>query len=230
MNKFNNLLIISLLANTGNGFSVPVTQHSTEKAVTQKDAPVSEKETPTAPLPARAFIRPSSLVNRNFDDLLFPRSSFSSLFDDFFDFRPRLLSSMDIMPSLLDDFTGHKSDMMLRTTKSSPRYEITEDDKSMTLIIDVPGVKAEDIAVEIEAEGKMLHVSGKRITKKDDNVSKYSFDKRFGIGGRFDGDNVTANLADGVLTVVAPKLEPEVRDVKKVEITEGSQDVSVNDE
>mmetsp|Transcript_53373 Transcript_53373/g.64325 ORF Transcript_53373/g.64325 Transcript_53373/m.64325 type:complete len:226 (-) Transcript_53373:143-820(-) len=225
MKKFNNLLIISLLANTGNGFSVPVTQHSTEKTATQKDAPVPEKETSNAPFPAPTFIRPSSLVNRNFDDFLFPRSSFHSFFDDFFHTRPRLLAGMDAMPSLFDDFTRHTSDMMLRTTRSSPRYEIIEDDESMKLVIDVPGVKAEDIVVEIEAEGKMLHISGKRMTKKDDNVSKYSFDKRFRIAGGFDGDNVTANLADGVLTVVAPKLEPKVRDVRKVEITEGPHDV-----
>eukprot|EP00586_Coscinodiscus_wailesii_P001335 CAMPEP_0172488780 /NCGR_PEP_ID=MMETSP1066-20121228/18515_1 /TAXON_ID=671091 /ORGANISM="Coscinodiscus wailesii, Strain CCMP2513" /LENGTH=236 /DNA_ID=CAMNT_0013256237 /DNA_START=80 /DNA_END=790 /DNA_ORIENTATION=+ len=236
MNKFNHLLIITLLAKTGDGFSaVPVIKHSAEKTVTQKDAPPSDEAKPTSPPPTLSFARPSSLVKRAFDDMLFPRSSFRRpFFDDFFDFRPSLLAGMNIMPSLFDDFDRRTttSDMMLRTTtRSSPSYEIVEDDNSMKLIIDVPGVKAEDIIVEIEAEGKMLHVSGERVTEKDGNVSKYSFDQRFGIGSQLDSDGVTANLADGVLTVVAPKLAAEARNVRKIEVTEGSQiSESTNDE
>merc|ERR1712048_417843 len=125
--------------------------------------------------------------------------------------------------SFFDDFDRKAANLMLKTTRVSPGYEISEDEKSMTLVVDVPGVKLEDIAVEIKDDGKILHVFGKRTRKERNDESELRFDKRFGIRGRFDYDNVTANLEDGALTIIAPKIN-EKKDSMKIKITEGPQE------
>jgi len=210
MTNINKMALFSILPAQACAFSVPVSKPN-NKAPDQTDMKLSTQTQSSALTSPRSFIR-------QLDDI-FP-SPFRSRFDDLFD--SPLLTSMDMM-SFFDDFDRKAANLMLKTTRVSPGYEISEDEKSMTLVIDVPGVKLEDITVEIEADGKILHVFGKRMRKEHNTESESQFDKRFGIGGRFDYDNVTANLEDGVLTIIAPKIN-EKKDSMKIKITEGPQD------
>ena len=110
--------------------------------------------------------------------------------------------------------------MILR--RSSPCYEITENDKQFQLAIDVPGVKLSDIYIEIE-QNHCLHISGGRQVKKTDkdgniSTSESKFEKRFVIDENVDTSKTTATLQDGVLTVTAPKVIKEAM-VHKIPIT-----------
>jgi HSP20 family protein len=93
--------------------------------------------------------------------------------------------------------------MVLR--RSSPGYEIHEDDNKFQLSIDVPGVKAADMKVDLEQGGRLLHLSGGRKIEKEGSVTETRFDKRFTLAENVDANKITANLADGVLVVSAPK-------------------------
>ena len=107
--------------------------------------------------------------------------------------------------------------MVLR--RSSPGYEIHEDDNKFQLSIDVPGVKAADMKVQVEQGGRLLHLTGgRRVQKEGGSVTETRFDERFTLAENVDATKITANLADGVLVVTAPK---KVIEPTKIVITEG---------
>ena len=137
-------------------------------------------------------------------------------FDDLFD--PNPFSANDLMPVLgkrRQNGGGDNENSML--TRSSPGYEIHEDDKQYTIAIDVPGVKMEDMTIKLEENGRVLHLSGGRKIKRGDKVSETKFVKRFTIGHNVDTENIRANLSDGVLEVTAPKKEAKSQVIKIME-------------
>lgn len=140
-----------------------------------------------------------------FDEFFAPTPFFR---DPFFD------SPMPVIPKLL-----RAEDMALY--RSSPGYEINESDGKYQIAVDVPGVKASDVKVNLENDGKVLHISGGRKVEKDDAVTETKFEKRFTIGDNVDTDKLAANLADGVLVLTAPKLEKKEKPTKQIPITVG---------
>jgi HSP20 family protein len=104
---------------------------------------------------------------------------------------------------------------------SSPRYEVTENDKQFRLAIDVPGVKPDDMKIELEHEGGVLHITGGRKVKTDKSAEEYKFEKRFTLGRDLDTSKITAHLADGVLVLTAPKKEKVPPAKQEIAITQG---------
>lgn len=145
------------------------------------------------------------LFRRGFDDLLAPASFF--LHDNLFDLMP-------VVSPLVRD----KDAKLLR---SSPGYEINESDGQFQIAVDVPGVKAADMTVKLENEGRVLHISGGRKITRDNVVSETKFEKRFSIGDYVDSEKLTANLADGVLVITAPKLDKIEKPDTTITINEG---------
>lgn len=121
---------------------------------------------------------------------------------------------MPVIPNLMRD-----QDMTL--LRSSPGYEITEHEGKYQIAVDVPGVKASDMTIKLENEGRVLHISGGRKVTKGDTVSETKFEKRFTIGDNIDTEHISANLADGVLLLTAPKVEKKEKPVQTIAITEG---------
>lgn len=74
---------------------------------------------------------------------------------------------------------------------------------------DVPGVKQEDLNITLA--GQVLTINGVRRfhTKQDEQVmlgrSYGSFSRAFTLPDSLDDANLTANLADGILTIRIPK-------------------------
>ena len=105
---------------------------------------------------------------------------------------------------------------MYQSSVSSPRYEITNNDEKFQLAVAVPGVKMEDLSVNLE--DNVLTVSGHRGERSgDDNTANsYSFTSKFSQSfslsdPSIDLDKFSATLENGVLLVTAPK------DMKKLE-------------
>jgi HSP20 family protein len=133
--------------------------------------------------------------------------------DEFFGFPMRPLYAP--MP-LMRNSDSSTTNATLR--RSSPCYEIHEDDTKFQLSIEVPGVKAEDINIQVEQEGRLMRVSGDRKMKKGDEVTTTHFEKSFKLGKTIDANKVSANLADGILVVTA--LKDEDKAPVKVAITQ----------
>jgi HSP20 family protein len=144
-------------------------------------------------------------------------------FDDFFWPSFPRMDDTDLLLPVIPNLVRN-DDMILQS--SSPGYEIHKADGKYMISVDVPGVKAADISVQVEDEGKILHISGGRHVVKDDGKTTHTmkFSKRFTIGSHMDIDKLSANLADGVLTLTAPVKEKVKIPVQTIAITEGKTD------
>ena len=142
-----------------------------------------------------------------------PNSVFAGFDDDFFT-NPMVPHSLLGMPAL----TKFEPDTM---RLSSPRYEVTENEKRFRLAVDLPGVKPDNMKVELENDGSVLHMSGGREVKTDKTYEEYKFDKRFTLGRDLDTSKITAHLADGVLVLTAPKKEKLPPTKQEIPVVQG---------
>jgi HSP20 family protein len=106
-----------------------------------------------------------------------------------------------------------------------PAVNTRETENAYHLEVDLPGVKKEDIKVDIE-EDKLV-ISGEKKLKnelKEDNYYKVesyygTFKRSFAIPKEADVENIHAESKDGVLEVVIPKLEQtKLEKTKRVEV------------
>jgi len=89
---------------------------------------------------------------------------------------------------------------------SSQQQELVEDEKNLRISLDVPGVKASDISVTTDS--KVISVSGTRriFGSGGETAKKTRFSKSFSVDEQtVDLSQLKANLADGVLVIMAPK-------------------------
>jgi HSP20 family protein len=105
-----------------------------------------------------------------------------------------------------------------------PNVNTIEGKNAYHIEVDLPGVKKEDIHVNIE--DNVLTISGERKVKNEVKEEDYykvessygSFSRSFTLPEKVDVENIHANSEDGVLEVVIPKLEVVENKAKKIEI------------
>jgi len=94
-----------------------------------------------------------------------------------------------------------------------PAFEVRESKDRFVLYADLPGVKEADL--EITLSGVRLLISGTRKPQEvvEENETYYAVERMYGAFQRsfslpegIDGEHIVAELRDGVLTVVVPKL------------------------
>jgi len=127
-------------------------------------------------------------------------------------------------PSLIDTMldttlmTPTPSLFLDRPVKQSPKYEITDSEKEIQIVMDVPGVDANNI--EVNVQDGILSVSGHREAKDENSSFSYKFSQSFSLPEVVETDHVEADLKNGVLTVTAPKnLKRLEANVRKIPIT-----------
>jgi HSP20 family protein len=84
------------------------------------------------------------------------------------------------------------------------QVRINESESRVQLSLDLPGVKASDLKINVE--NQVLTISGNRTFARGNHTSSVGFSRQFALDATVDASNLTANLADGVLTVSAPKI------------------------
>ena len=100
-----------------------------------------------------------------------------------------------------------------------PAVDIKEDEKTITVTADLPGIKKEDISVAVH-EG-VLSIRGERkseVEKKENNFHRIErssgvFERHLTLNVPVDESKISANYKDGVLHVTLPKVPaaPEKR-------------------
>ena len=95
-----------------------------------------------------------------------------------------------------------------------PKVNVYEYDEKIGVIAEIPGLDKKDLNVEVE-DG-VLTVSGEKSHGFDEGEAKVirrelkhsSFKRQFTLGEMLDGDNISANFKDGILSIEIPKVEP----------------------
>ena len=109
----------------------------------------------------------------------------------------------------------------LTTTNFAPPVDIYEDEHTITLKLDVPGIEEKDIDVRIE--GNTLTVHGERKIEKEEKEENYrrverqygSFTRSFTLPSSVDTGQVNAHYDNGVLKIsLAKKVEAKPKQIK----------------
>lgn len=93
----------------------------------------------------------------------------------------------------------------------APPADVYEDENKITLKMEVPGIKQENLDIRID--GSTLSVSGERKFEKDEKRENFrrverqygSFSRSFELPSSADRDNISANFQDGILQIEVPK-------------------------
>lgn len=109
----------------------------------------------------------------------------------------------------------------------SPHLDIAETEDRFEVCVDLPGVKLEDVRVELEEDH--LTISGRRESvKRDDGKNYHRIERAYGEFGRtvllpkvVDPEAIEATYEDGVLRVTLPKSVKERS--RRIEIKAGQR-------
>jgi HSP20 family protein len=126
-----------------------------------------------------------------------------------------LITRVSDMDRVFDQLWGSNcrpaTSSALRTL--SPRVDIEETDGEFRVRMDLPGVKREDLKVEIENDSLLIEAERKAETSDGvqvlhrERASHARFSRRFSLGESVRADAISARLVDGVLELSLPKAE-----------------------
>ena len=96
-----------------------------------------------------------------------------------------------------------------------PKVNVYEYEDKVGVVAEIPGLNKKQLSVDVQ-DG-VLTISGDKHSALDDEGAKVlrrelkqsSFKRSFELGELLDGENVSANFKDGILSVSIPKIEPE---------------------
>lgn len=125
------------------------------------------------------------------------------------------------MNRLFDDFgmptSRQNGDLMF-----VPAAEIDETEEAVNLRLEIPGIEAKDLDIQVTAEA--VSISGERRSEsrtEEKGVTRSefrygSFQRTIPLPARINNQDVKADYKDGILTLSLPKAEEEKHKVVKV--------------
>lgn len=119
--------------------------------------------------------------------------------------------------------------VMAQTTTTAPAVNVKEDNKQYVMEVAVPGLKKEQVNMSIDKDGYLTLSIENKNEQKDVNKKEHylrrefsytSYRQSYALPDNVNADKIEANVADGVLKVVLPKVEKkeEKEDVKHIEV------------
>lgn len=130
-----------------------------------------------------------------------------------------------LQPSLFDNFDRFFSDMWENNQARTSPWEVSESEDAYFLSVDAPGMKREDIKIEVA--GNVLSITGERKRAYHEgrqNTGGYErhgyFARTFTLPEAVDSGRIEANFEDGVLEIAIPK--SELAKPRKIEIQSGT--------
>ncbi len=105
-----------------------------------------------------------------------------------------------------------------------PAAELTENDEALNLKLEVPGMEAKDLDIEVTVDRVSISGERKSETKSEENGRTRSefrygkFSRVIPLPTAIQNTNVTAEYKDGILNLTLPKAESEKTKVVKVNL------------
>jgi len=145
---------------------------------------------------------------------------------------PKMLSPFSEMEHMMENFIRRpfsmfptvwpKTDFMAE--EMSPAVDIYEEDDSIVAKVELPGMKKEDISVELS--NGILKITGEK--KREEKVEKKNyyrierssgtFERRISLPVDTQTDKAKASFKDGVLQIKIPKSEEAKKKERKINI------------
>lgn len=133
-----------------------------------------------------------------------------------------LMSMHDQLGRFFEDYWTRPSDYEKEYGTWAPAVDLREEDKRYVIQADMPGVKKEDI--EINLENNVLTIRGERRFEGEVKKETYhrieraygKFVRSFTLPARVAAEKISATHKDGILEIVVPKAEESLP--KKIEI------------
>ena len=141
-----------------------------------------------------------------------------------------------LMPSIigdsfLDDFFGYPE-----RTYTAPKQtqmngfmqaDVSESEDAYTVEMNLPGVKKENVKIELKDGYLIVNASTKREVTEEDKKTKYirkerysgSGSRTFYVGKDLTQEDIKAKFEDGVLKLTVPKIEKKPEEPKSKYIT-----------
>jgi HSP20 family protein len=94
-----------------------------------------------------------------------------------------------------------------------PAVDVFEDADAVKIVAELPGVKPEDVKLSLESNTLTIRGEKKQqAEERSERVHRYersygSFERAFVLPSTVDGEKISADYRDGVLTVTVPKAE-----------------------
>eukprot|EP00578_Thalassiosira_sp_NH16_P027982 CAMPEP_0181088212 /NCGR_PEP_ID=MMETSP1071-20121207/6667_1 /TAXON_ID=35127 /ORGANISM="Thalassiosira sp., Strain NH16" /LENGTH=289 /DNA_ID=CAMNT_0023170115 /DNA_START=319 /DNA_END=1188 /DNA_ORIENTATION=- len=112
------------------------------------------------------------------------------------------------------------SNALTATSRAKNAFGITQDEKQVRIVVDLPGAKASDIKLHLEENSRLLRISSET-SREEGGISVHSrFDRAFTLNQGIDANSISAEIEDGVLTITAPKFEEAKEKVRRIDIVE----------
>jgi HSP20 family protein len=128
------------------------------------------------------------------------------------------------MNRLFDDVLTPSGRLNNSGSTFMPAAELKETEEAVHLKLEVPGLEAKDLNVEVTADS--VSISGERQTEtKTEEKGMFRSEFRYGkfqrvipLPAQIDNQKVQAEYKDGILSLTLPKMEDERRKVVKVNL------------
>lgn len=123
---------------------------------------------------------------------------------------------------LFEDFPRSAERWDALESRFSPSCDVSETDKEFLITADLPGVKKEDVKVEVM--NGMLTISGERKQEKEERTkthyiserSQGSYYRSFALPSDVESDKISASFDDGELRITVPKGKAAGRRLVKI--------------
>jgi len=132
------------------------------------------------------------------------------------------------------DSVFHDFDQRLKVGQGdfTVRSNVSETDKEICITAELPGVEPKDLDISVSSNRIMIKGEKKseKEEKREEEGREYhrverssgSFQRSMTVPFEIDGDAVTADFKDGVLTVTIPKPPEAVEKTKKIEVKQAT--------
>jgi len=109
----------------------------------------------------------------------------------------------------------------------TPKVDVTETDKEVRVMADLPGMEEKDIQVDLTDDG--LTIRGERKSEHEEKRGGFyrsersygSFERFITLPGPVEKDKAEALFKNGVLTVTVPKSPEALRSHRRIEVKKG---------
>ena len=119
------------------------------------------------------------------------------------------------LPSIFNDFFDNN--WMEKANATAPAINVVESDKDYKVEVAVPGMTKEDFNIHLGDENELVISMEKKVVNEYKENKKYlrrefsytKFQQSLYLPDNVDKEKITANVANGVLTIELPKYSQE---------------------